>query len=190
MCLHIDFSGIWIFYFIFQKIIFKYLGLRGLINCFGHTRRFVGTFSRVLFQTDEKLEIGSFIRRARREYGSRGIGKLLPQWSNHQKPCLNKPQISILIKLLFKNYVEQALQELGLGSIKNLKDYYLNDIVVYYRTTYDKVNKMYEAYKKSKMGLKPDGNTDLNLGSQMDTDQRETNHSDLEIDEFMKNNEL
>lgn len=84
--------------------------------------------------------------------------------------------------------------ESGLGSIRDLKDYYLNDIVLYYRSTYDKVNKMYEAYKRSKYGYKMEGDGTDGEGmihSPLDIGEHDGDpNDDLEMDEFMKNNEL
>ena len=49
---------------------------------------------------------------------------------------------------------------------------------------------MYEAYKKGKLGQKLDGDTSVHMDTRMDIDPRESSQADLEIEEFMKNNEL
>jgi hypothetical protein len=43
--------------------------------------------------------------------------------------------------------VQQALEESGIGTIQEIKDFYVNDIIAYYRQTYKKVAKLYEEHK-------------------------------------------
>lgn len=75
--------------------------------------------------------------------------------------------------------------ESGFGSISEIKEFYLNDIILYYRNTYKKVNKMYEEYKARKNGdiLK---SSDKCLGNNNNKLENDVN----DLDEFMKDNEL
>ena len=79
--------------------------------------------------------------------------------------------------------VEQALEESGIGTIQEIKDFYVNDIIHYYKQTYKKVSKLYEDYKAEKLEEKNKNlsNTDLsNLKSE----------NDLKLEQFMKENDL
>ncbi len=71
-------------------------------------------------------------------------------------------------------YLEQALMESGIGTIQDIKDFYINDIINYYRQTYRKVSKMYEEYRAKKL----------------DEKNSNKNENDLKLDEFMKENDL
>ena len=46
--------------------------------------------------------------------------------------------------------MEQTFAESGIGTLKDLKRFYVNDIINYYQQTYRKVTHLYEAYKVSK----------------------------------------
>ena len=61
--------------------------------------------------------------------------------------------------------------------------------MLYYRTTYDRVNRMYDAYKRGKQKLL-DGETSKTEDANRDIDEHENAQTELEMDEFMKNNEL
>lgn len=61
---------------------------------------------------------------------------------------------------------------------------------MYYRSTYEKVNRMYEAYKRGKLGQKFDADNLDNMDGDLDMNAHENQNEDLEIEEFMKNNEL
>lgn len=75
--------------------------------------------------------------------------------------------------------------ESGFGSISEIKEFYLNDVILYYKNTYKKVNKLYEDYKARKNGdnLK-NSDASLAMGS-----SNKLEH-DIHIEEFMKDNEL
>lgn len=99
--------------------------------------------------------------------------------------------------------MQQALEESGVGSIKELKEFYVNDIVAYYRQTYRKVAKLYEEYKAkkrhrttsgsaSRFGAGGNGDLSRVSGSVLDFNDKITNLGDeeLPIDDFMSHNDL
>jgi len=69
-------------------------------------------------------------------------------------------------------FIHQAFEESGIGTVQELKEFYMNDILNYYRQTYKKVNKLYEEYKNKGKGVSA------------------KNENDLKLDEFMKDNDL
>lgn len=66
-----------------------------------------------------------------------------------------------------------------------MKQFYINDVILYYKNTYKKVSKLYDEYKARKSGHACK-NTDMSLG--MGTNSK-LEH-DMHLDEFMKENEL
>lgn len=103
--------------------------------------------------------------------------KLLKNLRNVHQVDLTEPEE--LIKNNYYStqpYLEQALIESGIGTIQEIKDFYINDIINYYRQTYKKVSKMYDEYRAKKLDEK--------------NKARNKNENDLKLEEFMKENDL
>ena len=54
----------------------------------------------------------------------------------------------------FKLFINQVFEELGIGSIENLKGFYQNEIINYHHETFKKVSKLYKDYKARKLAEK------------------------------------
>ena len=85
--------------------------------------------------------------------------------------------------IFFKLFTQQALKELGIGSIVDIKNFYLNDVINYHQQTYQKVSKLYEDFKARKLNEKKierNGNTQLDIKTE----------GEIKVEEFMRENDL
>ena len=57
--------------------------------------------------------------------------------------------------------MKQAFEELGIGTVDDLKNFYQNEIINYHHDTFKKVTKLYEEYKKRKQAEKKNVNASL-----------------------------
>jgi hypothetical protein len=84
--------------------------------------------------------------------------------------------------------MEQAISEFGLGSVKDIKEFYINDVVIYFRETYRKVNKLYDEYKERKAQKQQQAAKCKDSDNK--SDFLNTKNENDAIDEFMKDNDL
>ena len=103
--------------------------------------------------------------------------------------------------LFFQHFVQQALEESGIGTIQELKDFYVNDVVNYYRQTYKKVSRLYEEHKAAKlsaMDTEPNSAYSSNAPTSHGYGNAKSNgdesflktDQELQIEQFMKENDL
>ncbi len=88
-----------------------------------------------------------------------------------------------------KHLVEQALAESGIGTISDIKTYYTNDIIHYFKQTYAKVSKLYEEYKAKKLADKLEKESSSLFDKDLNNMQI-NNENDLKLEQFMKENDL
>jgi hypothetical protein len=50
--------------------------------------------------------------------------------------------------------MKQAFEELGIGTVEDLKNFYQNEIINYHHETFKKVSKLYKDYKARKLAEK------------------------------------
>lgn len=107
----------------------------------------------------------------------------------HETQFLKKlkkfPKNINLFVILNKHLVAQALEESGIGTIEDIKKYYTNDIIHYFKQTYSKVSKLYEEYKAKKLEKESPNliENDLNI-------MQLKSENDLKLEQFMKDNDL
>ncbi len=77
------------------------------------------------------------------------------------------------------------MEESGIGTIEDIKKYYMNDIIHYFKQTYAKVSKLYEEYKAKKLE-KESSNLIENDSNIMQL----KSENDLKLEQFMKDNDL
>ena len=88
---------------------------------------------------------------------------------------------------MIKHLIVQALDESGIGTIDEIKTFYTNDIIHYYRQTYKKVSKLYDEYKAKKLADNMEKSSSLNTGA---ANNNLKNEHDLKLEQFMKDNDL
>ncbi len=79
--------------------------------------------------------------------------------------------------------MKQAFEELGIGTINDIKNFYLNDIINYHQETYKKVCKLYDEFKAKKHAEK------ISATQQTQFDDIKT-EAELKVDEFIRENDL
>ena len=82
-------------------------------------------------------------------------------------------------------YTQQALKELGIVSLLDIKNFYLNDIINYHQETYKKVYKFYEQFKLRKFTEK-----EQEAFGSLDSRKNIKNEGEIKLDEFIKENDL
>lgn len=96
--------------------------------------------------------------------------------------------MDILFEFQFlKHLIVQALEESGIGTIDEIKTFYTNDIIHYYRQTYKKVSKLYDEYKAKKLADNIEKSS--NLKNEAENINLKNEH-DLKLEQFMKDNDL
>jgi hypothetical protein len=107
-----------------------------------------------------------------------------------------------------QHFIQQALEESGIGTIQEIKDFYANDIISYYRQTYKKVSKLYEEYKLKKQTERAESvksneffrsgpnsiHSSGNVGSAKNETLEEINFIDnkhhMQMEQFMNENDM
>ncbi len=77
-------------------------------------------------------------------------------------------------------YLKQALSELGIGTVADIKQFYVNDIIKYHRETFQKVNKLYTEFKLRKKAERK--------REKIDSDVK--NECEVKVEEFIRENDL
>ena len=85
--------------------------------------------------------------------------------------------------------IAQALEESGIGTIGDIKTYYTNDIIHYFRQTYSKVSKLYDEYKAKQLADKLSKESSSLADNDLNSIQFK-NENDLKLEQFMKDNDL
>jgi hypothetical protein len=105
--------------------------------------------------------------------------------------------IIVVLLPLKKAIIQQALEESGIGTIQEIKHFYVNDILTYYRQTYRKVSKMYAEYKARKQAEKNEiKNNEANFAysivhsSNRNENDFIINEQEFQIEQFMSENDL
>ncbi|CAF1068702.1 unnamed protein product [Brachionus calyciflorus] len=111
--------------------------------------------------------------------------KLLKNLSHVQPFDVNKNEIEGFTNHYSSEYfIEQALVESGIGKINDIKEFYINDILLYYKDTYKKVSKLYDEYKARKNAESKDHN------QESDSFLQNKLEDDIHLEQFMKDNEF
>ncbi len=77
-------------------------------------------------------------------------------------------------------YLKQALEELGIGTIADIKQFYVNDIIKYHCETFEKVNRLYREFKERRLAEKKR----QKIGSDVKTE------CEVKVEEFIRENDL
>ena len=86
--------------------------------------------------------------------------------------CQREKSFFVDIKRL-KIFTRQAFEELKIGSIEEIKNFYLNDVIHYHNETFKKVSKLYEQFKEKKLAEK-----------------LAKSEGELKVEEFIRENDL
>lgn len=109
------------------------------------------------------------------------IFKILKNLQNIHQTDLNSIANSSLVKNSWYSshrFTKQAFQELGISTIQDIKNFYLNDIINYHQDTYGKVSKLYEQFKSKKLATK--AISDLNTKKE----------GESKVEQFIKENDI
>lgn len=83
--------------------------------------------------------------------------------------------------------MKQAFDELGIGSVDAIRNFYQNDIINYHQETFKKVTKLYDDYKARKLAEKLKREVKNNTQTKLSHWKTE---GEIKVEEFIRENDL